>query len=76
MRRRGVGGALLRAAEAWGIQQGCTEFGSDSRLDNRVSRLAHLALGFEETGCVRTYRKNLRRQPSARRNRLERKASS
>jgi aminoglycoside 6'-N-acetyltransferase I len=58
-RRTGVGTALVAAAEQWGIEQGCTEFGSDSLVDNRVSRVAHLALGFEETGVVRNYRKDL-----------------
>lgn len=58
-RRRGVGAALIAAAEQWGLEQGCAEFGSDSLVGNRVSRAAHLALGFEETGVVRNYRKRL-----------------
>jgi aminoglycoside 6'-N-acetyltransferase I len=60
-RRQGVGRALLRAAERWAVDQGCTEFGSDALIDNEVSRVAHLALGFEETGRVRNFRKDLRR---------------
>jgi aminoglycoside 6'-N-acetyltransferase I len=67
-RRRGVGAALTVAAEQWGLQQGCTEFGSDSLVDNRVSRAAHLALGFEETGVVRNYRKDLVRRSTVARN--------
>jgi aminoglycoside 6'-N-acetyltransferase I len=58
-RRQGVGRALVLAAERWAVEQGCTEFGSDARSDNEVSRVAHLALGFEETGCVRNFRKDL-----------------
>jgi aminoglycoside 6'-N-acetyltransferase I len=58
-RRRGVGAALVAAAEQWGLAQGCTELGSDSVVTDRVSREAHLSLGFEETGVVRTYRKDL-----------------
>jgi aminoglycoside 6'-N-acetyltransferase I len=61
IRRQGVGRALVAAAEQWAAGQGCTEFGSDSRLDNPISHAAHRALGFEETGQVRTYRKDLRR---------------
>ena len=48
-RRRGVGRALVVAAEAWARAQGCTEFGSDALLENETSAAAHRALGFEET---------------------------
>ena len=58
-RRRGIGTALVRAAEAWGRAQGCTEFGSDALLDNHVSAAAHHALGFEETVQIRCFKKNL-----------------
>jgi aminoglycoside 6'-N-acetyltransferase I len=58
-RRKGIGRALIHAAEQWAICQGCTEFGSDSEIDNDVSYAAHLRAGFEETGRVRTYRKKL-----------------
>ena len=56
-RRRGVGGALVRAAEAWAIAQGCAEFASDALLDNHVSAVAHTALGFQETVQLRCFRK-------------------
>jgi aminoglycoside 6'-N-acetyltransferase I len=58
-RRKGIGRALVQAAEQWAMRQGCTEFGSDSEIDNDASLAAHLRLGFEETGRVRTYRKKL-----------------
>ena len=58
-RQRGVGRALVDAAEAWARAQGCTEFGSDALLDNDVSAAAHLALGFEETVQLRCFRKSL-----------------
>jgi aminoglycoside 6'-N-acetyltransferase I len=58
-RRRGVGGALVGAAELWGRAQGCAEFGSDTEIDNLVSAKAHEALGFTETGRIRTFRKSL-----------------
>ena len=56
-RRRGVGGALVRAAEEWAIAQGCAEFASDALFDNHVSRVAHKALGFQETVQLRCFRK-------------------
>jgi aminoglycoside 6'-N-acetyltransferase I len=58
-RRRGVGRALIAAAEDWGRAQGCTEFGSDALIDNQVSAEAHAALGFVETAQIRCFKKNL-----------------
>jgi aminoglycoside 6'-N-acetyltransferase I len=58
-RRKGVGRALVRAAEEWGRKQGCTEFASDALLDNDVSAAAHQALGFQETVQLRCFRKDL-----------------
>jgi aminoglycoside 6'-N-acetyltransferase I len=58
-RRQGIGRKLIQAAQLWASQQGCTEFGSDAAMDNDVSQLAHLGLGFEETGRVTTFRKTI-----------------
>jgi aminoglycoside 6'-N-acetyltransferase I len=58
-RRRGVGRALIAAAERWALQQGCTEFGSDVLVDNQESQAAHRALGFQETARVCCFRKDL-----------------
>jgi len=62
-RRQGVGRALITAAETWATGQGCVEFGSDTSIDNELSRVAHRALGFVETGRLCTFRKDL--PPSA-----------
>lgn len=59
VRRQGVGAALVRAAEEWGRAQGCTEFASDTDLDNAVSEAAHHALGFIEAGRITCFKKNL-----------------
>lgn len=61
-RRRGIGAALLKAAEDWGVAQGCTEFASDSQLDNDVSARAHHALGFQESATIRCFRKSIPRE--------------
>jgi aminoglycoside 6'-N-acetyltransferase I len=58
-RGRGVGGALIGAAEAWGRSQGCSELASDAEADNDLSATAHRALGFTEVGLVRCFRKDL-----------------
>jgi aminoglycoside 6'-N-acetyltransferase I len=58
-RRRGVGRALVEAAEEWGRAQGCSEFASDTQPDNAVSAATHRALGFTEAGLVLCFRKDL-----------------
>ncbi len=59
VRRRGVGAALVAAAERWAVGQGCREFGSDTLIDNVGALLAHRALGFQETSRVCNFRKSL-----------------
>jgi aminoglycoside 6'-N-acetyltransferase I len=58
-RRHGVGRALVSAAEEWARERGCREFASDTELDNSLSAAAHRALGFEDAGALRCFRKNL-----------------
>ena len=58
-RRRGVGRALVSAAEHWAREHGCHEFASDTELDNSMSAAAHRALGFEDAGAIRCFRKDL-----------------
>jgi aminoglycoside 6'-N-acetyltransferase I len=58
-RRQGVGRALLVAAEEWARTRGCTEFASDTLVDNDASAAAHQALGFEEVEIIRCFRKDL-----------------
>ena len=59
MRGRGIGRALVVAAEDWARAQGCTEFASDAELANLDSAAAHKALGFIETVQLRCFRKDL-----------------
>jgi aminoglycoside 6'-N-acetyltransferase I len=60
-RRTGVGAALVRAAETWAGEQGCTEFASDALANNDVSAAAHKALGFEEVEVIRCFMKKVPR---------------
>jgi molybdopterin synthase catalytic subunit len=48
-RHRGIGKALVSAAEDWARDRGCSEFASDRREENLISRAAHEALGFRHT---------------------------
>jgi len=58
-RGRGIGRALVQAAEKWARSQGCSEFASDARAGNEASIAAHLALGFSDAGLIRCFRKDL-----------------
>lgn len=49
LRLQGVGGALVRAMEAWARERGLTEMASDTWIDNDTSIAAHKRLGYEET---------------------------
>ena len=58
-RGKGIGRALVKASEDWARSRGCTEFASDTTIDNESSRKAHLACGFHEAGLVRCFRKTM-----------------
>ena len=60
-RRSGVGGALVRAAEQWALENGYTEIASDALLENTESERAHKAVGFEEVERAIRFRKALKR---------------
>lgn len=47
-RKTGVAGALVKAAETWAREKGCTEMGSDTWLDNGAGIRAHEKLGYHE----------------------------
>jgi len=59
MRRRGVGRALIEAAERWARERGYREMGSDALLENDVSHASHRALGYEEVERLVMFRKSL-----------------
>lgn len=48
LRGRGIGKALVEAAEDWARSQGLTEMGSDTWLENDASIQAHSKMGYEE----------------------------
>jgi aminoglycoside 6'-N-acetyltransferase I len=52
LRRAGVGRALVGAAEAWAIERGCVEMGSDTEAYNVGSQVAHAALGYDAEQMV------------------------
>ena len=63
-RGKGVGAALIKAAESWARLEGCVEIASDTELENVGSAAAHRALGFVDTGTIRCFKKVLAAQPA------------
>jgi aminoglycoside 6'-N-acetyltransferase I len=59
VRRQGIGRALVAAAEAWARSRGCRQMASDAELWNTLSHQAHAALGYEETGRLVVFKKDL-----------------
>jgi aminoglycoside 6'-N-acetyltransferase I len=59
MRRQGIGGKLVQAAEQRAASQGCQEMASDAHLQNTVSHQAHQALGFDVANRSIHFRKSL-----------------
>ncbi|MEX2470694.1 MAG: GNAT family N-acetyltransferase [Gemmatimonadota bacterium] len=58
-RRAGIGTALVRLAEAWGVAIGLQELASDVEPNNAASLAFHRAAGFEDTGTVSCFRVRL-----------------
>jgi aminoglycoside 6'-N-acetyltransferase I len=59
VRRRGIGRALVQAAESWARFRGCRQMASDAELWNEVSHRAHGALGYQETARLVLFKKDL-----------------
>jgi aminoglycoside 6'-N-acetyltransferase I len=58
-RQSGVGRELVRNAENWARQKGCTEMASDAEVGNERSLNAHTRLGYEITSKLVHLRKEL-----------------
>ena len=58
-RKRGIGAALVEAAEGWAESLGLSEIASDSDLHNDIGQRAHTGLGFQEVGRIVQFRKPL-----------------
>jgi len=58
-RRRGIGGDLVRMAEMWAREKGCSEMASDAELGNEPGLAAHQKLGYSETSRLIHFRKEL-----------------
>jgi aminoglycoside 6'-N-acetyltransferase I len=58
-RHRGIGRALVGAAEDWARAAGFTEMGSDAEIENADSLAAHRALGYVEIERIVCFRRAL-----------------
>lgn len=55
----GIGRELVKAAEHWAKQKGCTEMASDAEIGNEKSLAAHTKLGYQVTSRLIHLRKEL-----------------
>jgi len=60
VRQRGIGRALVGAAEEWARRHGCKEMASDALIDNAVSQLAHEKLGYVVANRCTDFHKSLK----------------
>ena len=58
-RKLGIGRKLVREAETWAREKGCTEMASDAEIGNDSSLAAHQSLGYSETSRLVHLRKDL-----------------
>ena len=58
-RRRGIGRALVAAAEDWARSRGCTEMASQTLIENVDGQHAHERLGYSEVERQVCFRKTL-----------------
>jgi aminoglycoside 6'-N-acetyltransferase I len=58
-RGQGVGRLLAAAAERWAASRGCREMASDCLYDNEASVRFHRAIGYEVTGQLIHFRRDL-----------------
>jgi aminoglycoside 6'-N-acetyltransferase I len=58
-RKAGIGRKLVKQAETWAREKGCTEMASDAEIGNDRSLAAHLSLGYKETSRLVHLRKDL-----------------
>ncbi|HLA96138.1 MAG TPA: aminoglycoside 6'-N-acetyltransferase [Pyrinomonadaceae bacterium] len=58
-RKKGVGGEMVKSAERWAKQKGCTEMASDAEVGNDLSLTAHSQLGYAITSRLVHLRKEL-----------------
>jgi aminoglycoside 6'-N-acetyltransferase I len=63
-RGKGVGRALMQAAEDWSTARGFSELASDTELENPASLLAHERCGFQEVERLIKLRKPLTHSPA------------
>jgi aminoglycoside 6'-N-acetyltransferase I len=57
---RGIGRALVDAAESYSLGAGYLEIASDAEMDNTAGIAAHVAVGYQEVERVVCFRKSLR----------------
>ena len=58
-RNKGYAKELIKHAESWAKEKGCSEFASDCELENLESLAFHLSIGFAEQNRIICFKKNI-----------------
>ena len=58
-RRKGYAAKLVRECENWARERGCSEFASDCPVENQISYMFHLHMGFLEANRIICFTKKL-----------------
>lgn len=58
-RRMGIGAELVRSAERWAREKGCSEMASDAEFGNEIGLAAHTGMGYAESSRLVHLRKVL-----------------
>lgn len=58
-RGKGIARLLMKQAEEWAAEKGCTQMGSDAELHNTASQDFHNRIGFTEANRVVCYIKDI-----------------
>jgi aminoglycoside 6'-N-acetyltransferase I len=59
-RRKGISRKLLQVGEDWVKEKNCTQIGSDTYLENKLSYDFHTSTGFKEAGRLIAFIKDLK----------------
>lgn len=58
-RKLGIAKQLMHEGEKWLKEKGCKQVGSDAYIDNKLSYNFHTSVGFEESGRLVTFIKDI-----------------
>jgi aminoglycoside 6'-N-acetyltransferase I len=58
-RNKGIAGRLIKKGEEWARSRGCSQMGSDVEMNNDISSIFHLKVGFKEANRMICFIKDI-----------------